>query len=173
MGYLYLRRIFFGRNRAQILLYHRVVADDTPPFLLSTLSGELVRQQVFKSHLDWLRRRYQICSLDDLLKDPNNKNKLAITFDDGFVDNHTYALPALEETPATIFMIQGSVGDMHGMREHRIARWLAAQESLPPQIEPNLKPKKPYRKLFSGSHPIPKQTKQRCCQKQTRAKIDI
>lgn len=117
-----------SNNRHQILLYHRIVPDDTPRKLLEMLGGELVTQRIFSQQLSWVAKRYQFVDLDTLLADRDQATPLAtVTFDDGMVDNYSMALPILRQLsiPSTIFVISGSIGQREGMHHHRVARWAA------------------------------------------------
>ena len=100
-----------------ILAYHRVVPaiSEPDPF------GNCVSLPMFKSHLRWLKRLgYASVSLDAiaaLAADPEcqlalPRRSVAITFDDGYQDNHDYALPALVEYgfSATVFLVSGAIG---------------------------------------------------------------
>lgn len=89
---------------APILLYHRIdnISDD--PIMLC------VAPECFEKHLIFLKENYKIISLKELSYKIISKtlkgNELAITFDDGYKDNFTKALPLLEKynVPATIFV---------------------------------------------------------------------
>jgi peptidoglycan/xylan/chitin deacetylase (PgdA/CDA1 family)/SAM-dependent methyltransferase len=93
-----------------ILLYHRV-ADDPIDSQLLTVSPEN-----FEAHLKELTENYRVLPLHQLLKEASKNqlepNTLAITFDDGYLDNLTNAVPLLEKygLHATIFIVSGMVG---------------------------------------------------------------
>lgn len=100
-----------------ILMYHRVVPESTQPDRF----GNCVTVRAFRSHLRWLRRlNYTSVSLDliaDLAEDPERapslpRRPVAITFDDGYRDNHDYAWPLLTEHgfKATIFVVSSAIG---------------------------------------------------------------
>ena len=62
----------------------------------------------FKEQLVFLKKNYNLVSLDNLLSfEKNKKASISITFDDGYKDNLTNALPILNElkVPATIYVI--------------------------------------------------------------------
>ena len=88
-----------------ILNYHRVCPDN----VLSKPNDELiVSVSKFKEQLIFIKENYNIVSLDNLLNfENNNKFNVSITFDDGYKDNLTYALPILNELkiPSTIYII--------------------------------------------------------------------
>ena len=91
------------RPKFAILCYHRIGIGGIP--LFSDLPTE-----VFEAEMRFLRNHYRVVSLDALCeemeKPTRNGNAVAITFDDGYRDLHTCALPALQkyQIPATIFL---------------------------------------------------------------------
>ena len=105
-----LRRLAARRDR--VLLYHRVVADSVDPALRTLLPGALSCSQ-FTEQMRYLARHYQVVDLDELLaKRHQPGNRIAITFDDGYVDNLSNAMPILHDLglPATVFVVAGHVG---------------------------------------------------------------
>jgi peptidoglycan/xylan/chitin deacetylase (PgdA/CDA1 family) len=83
-------------------MYHRI-ADETDRH------GLTMRTAHFESQLDWLRRECRVMSLDELLSTPAGdlpERAVALTFDDGYVDNLERAAPALQRfgLPATFFL---------------------------------------------------------------------
>jgi len=88
-----------------ILNYHRICPDND----MSKPNNELVvSASKFKEQLIFLKKNYNLVSLDNLLDfEKNNKFNISITFDDGYKDNLSYALPILNElnVPATIYVI--------------------------------------------------------------------
>ena len=91
-------------NSSMILLYHRVLDYESDPQLLAVSISN------FREHMQYLKKNYQIISLEKLTKaiieNTVPKNSVAITFDDGYADNYFFAKPILEELeiPATIFV---------------------------------------------------------------------
>ncbi len=82
----------------------------------------------FEQHLMWLAKRPErVVPLSHLLTEPANKSLIAITFDDGYEDNLSVALPLLEKynLPATIFMVAGFIGKK-GYLTHKDLKCLAA-----------------------------------------------
>jgi peptidoglycan/xylan/chitin deacetylase (PgdA/CDA1 family) len=95
------------RGRRVVLCYHSVHPrrpfHSTPP-------------AVFEQHLAWLTEHCRVTSLNDIMTGPapdidDRKPRVAITFDDGYEDNHSYALPLLLKwhAPATFFVTTGFV----------------------------------------------------------------
>jgi peptidoglycan/xylan/chitin deacetylase (PgdA/CDA1 family) len=94
---------------AVILIYHRVASLPHYPYpIVSTPEN-------FADQMDLLNKHYCPISLIDLAdaierrKIPNRA--VVVTFDDGYIDNHTEALPILEayKIPATIFVTTGNI----------------------------------------------------------------
>lgn len=89
-----------------ILTYHRVINDSVQ--VNSEIKSISVSTQTFESQLLLLKEKFNIVSIDELLKLNTNTSKknLAITFDDGYKDNLINALPILEKynLPATIYI---------------------------------------------------------------------
>jgi peptidoglycan/xylan/chitin deacetylase (PgdA/CDA1 family) len=94
-------------TRRVVFCYHSV--HPNCPFPHST------KPEVFDRHLQWFKDRCQLTSLVDLVRDKGRWNGgkplAAITFDDGYEDNHSYALPILAKNgvPATFFITAGFV----------------------------------------------------------------
>jgi peptidoglycan/xylan/chitin deacetylase (PgdA/CDA1 family) len=103
------RRLF--RRRLLVVCYHGVRNDDAPDrHWLLLPRREFVRQIAF------LARHYTVLPIDEALE-RLREGRLAegtacVTFDDGYRNNRTLALPVLAEhgVPATIFLATGLVG---------------------------------------------------------------
>ena len=93
------RRVRTGANttlygNCSVLLYHRVIKLESDPQQLS------VDPDKFNDHLVFLKKNYNVLSVQqfdrhliDQTKFP--ENAVLLTFDDGYADNHHYALPLL------------------------------------------------------------------------------
>jgi peptidoglycan/xylan/chitin deacetylase (PgdA/CDA1 family) len=93
-----------------ILLYHRIAHFDADPWSMC------VTPECFSEQMEALRRITQPFSLAELI-DAQQAGEVpdravAVTFDDGYLDNLTNAKPILEryEIPATVFVCSGVVG---------------------------------------------------------------
>tara|TARA_B100000029_G_C17512521_1_gene936836 strand:- start:591 stop:1538 length:948 start_codon:yes stop_codon:yes gene_type:complete len=95
----------FLKTGDAILNYHKI----RPDKYLTKHNDELaVSVSKFKEQLTFLKRNYNLVSLEDFLNfKKSNKNNISITFDDGYKDNLKYALPILNElnVPATIYLV--------------------------------------------------------------------
>jgi peptidoglycan/xylan/chitin deacetylase (PgdA/CDA1 family) len=106
-----------GYRRVPLVIgYHRVV-EDFASSAVTSISSMLVSLRMLERHLDWIGRRFQFVSLDELgarLDSGAGLDKpiAAITFDDGYRDFYTHALPLLQKkgVPAAVFVVTDLVG---------------------------------------------------------------
>ncbi len=90
--------------KALILVYHRVNNLESDPLQLA------VSPDNFTEQLIWLKNRFEIISLSELMSRIKTKtlrgNEIVITFDDGYKDNLTHALPIAKKLniPLSIFI---------------------------------------------------------------------
>jgi len=102
------RRCLAAPSRAIILRYHSVGEPDAVTTYVDPALS--LPPERFREHLRLLRRRFRIVSLDEILKrlisGESGDRIAAITFDDGYRDNHDVALPILlsEGATATFFV---------------------------------------------------------------------
>lgn len=97
------------RNMHKAVVYHTISAPDFPLPANIDISSER-----FEEHLKWLAKRPErVVPLRNLLTVSPAENLIAVTFDDGYKDNLTVALPLLEKynLPATIFVSAGFIGE--------------------------------------------------------------
>ena len=115
------------RGRRLVLCYHSV--NPEPSYL--SLSPEL-----FGAHLDWLERHCTVVSLDELVAGGfrGDGPRVAITFDDGYADNHSHALPLLaaRQMTATFFLTAGFLERDDGVVARLAETWDTTVEELDP-----------------------------------------
>lgn len=105
---LRLHRLLMG-PQGVIVLFHRV-DDELKGNPISCTSDE------FRQFAGFFRRYFEVVSLEDFLDQVEEgeslAGKVAITFDDGYLDNHRTAAPILEELglPACFFITTGFIG---------------------------------------------------------------
>ncbi len=91
-----------GEAPVSVLFYHRV-ADEFP-------NDWTMSQAMFGRQIDWLSRRFDMVSLDQaqerIRSGKNDRPAVSITFDDGYADNGSFALPLLirRKIPCTYFV---------------------------------------------------------------------
>ncbi len=96
-----------SRARLSILIFHRVLPAIDPLF------PEDVDERRFDATLGWLRRWFRVLPLDEAVSRLSERSlpsrAAAITFDDGYADNATIALPLLQRhgMTATFFVATG------------------------------------------------------------------
>ena len=97
----------FSKGKAKILLYHSVVKDIKFDPAIDPADQCLTKDE-FESQLVYIKKNFNIISLDDLLLAGIYKKSVSavITFDDGFLNNFTVAYPLLKKhgLPATFFI---------------------------------------------------------------------
>jgi peptidoglycan/xylan/chitin deacetylase (PgdA/CDA1 family) len=88
-----------------ILMYHRVAAPSNDAY------GLAVSPSHFAAHVDYLRRLGCVVPLTEITK-PARTLQIAVTFDDGYVDNAVTAAPLLAsaDLPTTYFITTGWLG---------------------------------------------------------------
>lgn len=96
-----------ARGRLSILIFHRVLAEQDPLF-----PGEMTQVQ-FNEICAWLRQWFNVLPLPEavlaLQSGTLPERALAMTFDDGYADNHDLALPVLQRhgLSAAFFVASG------------------------------------------------------------------
>lgn len=112
LGTLGFPKRFAARRRDRgrfgiILRYHRVIPIDEPPSYYRMGIGE----ELFDAQMKWLASHRRVVPLGDLLealdsKETPSDDLVALTFDDGYLDNRTHAAPILRlhGLPATFYV---------------------------------------------------------------------
>jgi peptidoglycan/xylan/chitin deacetylase (PgdA/CDA1 family) len=103
------------RGAPVILMYHGVTREMGPG--LVNHNGKHVHADLFRRHLQMLSRHRRVVPLGVLIealrKGEDAEGMVAITFDDGYLDNVECAAPLLAELklPATFFLTTGFIGE--------------------------------------------------------------
>lgn len=90
-------------------MYHRIAEPATDVWRIA------VSKKTFEAHLRFLRAAGNTMPLEELVcnlkRGRLRKNAVAITFDDGYIDNYLTAKPLLEQyqLPATFFIASGNI----------------------------------------------------------------
>ena len=100
---------FIPKYTVPILMYHSIRYEKGSFF---------VSPENFVKQMEYIKKNgYEVISLDELVKSTRNKkplkkNKVVITFDDGYKDNFQYVYSVLRRFgfPATIFLITDFIG---------------------------------------------------------------
>ncbi len=113
-GLLSLARLARQRHRGVLLRYHALTEGEAPvPYAAPDICLPV---RLFRLQMAFVQRAYSVVSLDALVDvlergDRLPKRALAITFDDGYADNHRLGLPVLAGLglSATVYIATGSV----------------------------------------------------------------
>ena len=113
-----------------VVMFHRTLRPDDPRWA-SCDPDYTLGEDLFVSSLDFFRRHYRVVSLQDVLRARREgaglpPRALLISFDDGWLDNVDYALPALRSAglPAVMFVAADAVGARQPFYQERIvAAW--------------------------------------------------
>ncbi len=98
-------------------MYHRVLPKkQAQGFDVLVQPGMYVTPASLRLHLSYLKANFTLISLAELVQRVQAGEDISrcavVTFDDGWLDNYTYAFPILKElkVPATIFLASGFIG---------------------------------------------------------------
>ena len=110
LPYRIIRNRALGANPVSILCYH-TLGPDAEEFDAWTV----LRVKDFREQLGFLRKHYDIVSLDDALADsrPGKRPLAVLTFDDGDIGLYTHLLPLVEreKVPVTIYVATSQIED--------------------------------------------------------------
>lgn len=128
-------RLLRPGGRALVLLYHRVADEASDPYGLS------VCPEHFEEHLQAIQELGAPMSLRDLVRGLRRgrvpDRSIAVTFDDGYLDNFTTARPLLEQhaVPATVFFTTGEGGRVREFWWDELERVFLQPGRLPERLE--------------------------------------
>lgn len=94
----------YRKGEKCIIMYHGIDKTENMSF-----NRRFFSDTNFAKHLKYYKKHYNVISLADFFENKNiekDKVNIAITFDDGYLNNFKYALPLLEQysLPATFFI---------------------------------------------------------------------
>ncbi len=132
--YLLKRR---AANRCIVLMYHRVIPDNIRSLSLSHGSITL-GVTAFKEQMKYVANHFMVLPIDEVCRHLCTgkafpPKSVLVTFDDGWKDNYTHAMPVLKENKisALIFLSTGFIGNKKSFWQERMAHlmWQAAEHS--------------------------------------------
>ncbi|MEJ2721499.1 MAG: polysaccharide deacetylase family protein [bacterium] len=100
-GIYWVRRRRLDREGATVVIvYHRVLDGRRG-------TGEMVGEDAFARQMDYLARRCRPAAWNEIMRPAGPGLRVLVTFDDGYRDNFTRALPILErhDVPAVFFAV--------------------------------------------------------------------
>jgi peptidoglycan/xylan/chitin deacetylase (PgdA/CDA1 family) len=137
-----IRQLRAGGARVLLLSYHRATLD----FAESAREGlpsMLVSARTLRRQLEQLARTWDVVSLSEaarvLAEGPRGPRRAfaAVTFDDGYADNHAVALPVLAalRVPATVYVATAFTGTADRLTHDRLFATLRelARRGVPPE----------------------------------------
>lgn len=102
------------KNELTILLYHGVT--DSVSTGIENASGKHIHVDAFRDQMQFIKQNCNVLSMDDVVALTENgeafpPRAVAVTFDDGFKNNHALAAPVLDElqVSATFYITAGIV----------------------------------------------------------------
>ncbi len=113
-----------------VVMFHRTLREDDPRWA-SCDPDYTLSEDLFVDSLAFFKRHYRVVPLDAVLRARRDgtglpQRALLITFDDGWLDNVDYAMPALQRAglPAVMFVAADAVGARQPFyQEQIIAAW--------------------------------------------------
>jgi peptidoglycan/xylan/chitin deacetylase (PgdA/CDA1 family) len=117
-----------------VLMYHRVTRLEADPW------GLAVTPEHFEQHLQVLQRYNCVMPIEQLAQARSRgelpSGSVAITFDDGYVDNLLYAKPLLEkyDLPAMVYISSACVDQQREFWWDELEKVLLLPEQLPEQL---------------------------------------
>jgi peptidoglycan/xylan/chitin deacetylase (PgdA/CDA1 family) len=126
-GLLWLYAAIKLRNRAVVLMYHRVLPPDADSF---SHAGIVVTPATFERHMRFVARHFRVLDLKGFraeLEGPAfGRRTCLVTFDDGWADNYTHAFPIIRKhrVPIALFVATGYIGTETTFWQERLTRLL-------------------------------------------------
>jgi peptidoglycan/xylan/chitin deacetylase (PgdA/CDA1 family) len=127
------------KSSAIVLMYHRVAAPETDPWQLA------VTPENFEQQLRLLIKNYSVVSIPQLIEMVRekrlNKRTVALTFDDGYIDNYHIVKPLLEKysVPATFFITTDYIGQEREYWWDELEKIILQSRALPAHLSLEIK----------------------------------
>ena len=120
----------------RVLTYHRIIDPEKVSYPLQP--GMYVRPETFRAHMRYLAKNAEVVALSQLLLAIDSGKTLgsravAVTLDDGWLDNYQNALPVFRETgiPAAICLATSFIGSQSVFWTDRVAQAISALRKDP------------------------------------------
>ncbi|MDS9470058.1 polysaccharide deacetylase family protein [Paracoccus sp. MBLB3053] len=125
------RRLFASKRGGLILLYHRVHDCGADPWRMAVRPESFDRQMAVLGRLGLASNVSELA--EHLAQDTPGAPRIAVSFDDGYVDNKDAALPILERygVPATFYITSGAIGHADAFWWDRLHRIFLEEPRLP------------------------------------------
>jgi len=133
---------------AVILMYHSITED---PRLSAWSIGVSQPRAAFEAHIRAIAERFNAVSIDEVTEFASGRRRLpkksvAVTFDDGFADNHDVVLPILTRysVPATFYLLAGAIETgappwycriRHAFGTTKLSEWTDSESGMARNIE--------------------------------------
>lgn len=115
-----------NRDSLTVVMFHRTLRRDDPRWAACDPDYTLA-DDLFERSIAFFKRHYRVVSLEEVLRARREgvrlpPHALLITFDDGWLDNVDYALPALRRAglPAVMFVAADAVGARQPFWQERL-----------------------------------------------------
>ncbi|MFT4165875.1 MAG: polysaccharide deacetylase family protein [Microlunatus sp.] len=127
------RRVRRRLRRGGILMYHRICSEPCDPWAITVAPADFAEQLAVLAEARAVVDLAAFAGPDAYTRDGA---QLAVTFDDGYVDNLEAALPILEhyEIPATLFVVADAIGRRREFWWDALQRAVLESGPLPPEL---------------------------------------
>lgn len=126
--YAFFDYLSYKNHAVPLLMYHGVGTEDKKDW-----GDMLITPQLFEQQLQYLTERgYKIVSVEELSErfrtNKEVKQYVALSFDDGYVNNYYHAFPLLQKynATATFYVIKNAVGTYNYMDDNQLEELLKA-----------------------------------------------
>lgn len=133
LGWSMVRR---GNKRLIILMYHRVLPVNDPRYQREE-PGMVVSDKTFAMHMQTLHdEKVPVMTVSDWLAQPESTRApltVAITFDDGWLDNYEFAFPVLKQFGfrSTLYVVTDFLGKPAPFWPNKVLQLLLAEDAQP------------------------------------------